>query len=202
LRLNSVASIPATEGWDSQLPMMTSEAKSNTRDGWSAKARSSRTEEVVANVYGWGEISSNNRYVVCAYGRSIRTADRSSDVAVRVNSRLASSSRRRFRARSSPTGNAGLSESISRPCCVHAQMPFSTPRRWSGDRVASNRGPPEAAAVMWAAVPSERDPSGLIPGPLVDFSQTEHLCPARAASARLTSREKSSLCFIRSTWRL
>ena len=74
------------------------------------------------------------------------------------------------------------------------QMPLAMLRRASRLMVASYRGPPTDAAVMWAATPLFEKRSSLGAGPTVAARHRgfEHLKPTRRASASCTGLVKSS----------
>src|SRR5690349_9767926 len=97
------------------------------------------------------------------------------------------------------------SSSISLACTWQSQTPLLIDRRSGLDRLASYRGPPGAAAVMWAATPVfETLTSVCEDGPVVarPHHGQEHLKPARLASDSRTVAGKSSRAGMTNTlWR-
>lgn len=76
----------------------------------------------------------------------------------------------------------------------HSHIAFSIDALSSEDVLESNRGPPDAAAVMWAATPRLMDLLASLCGPLVGALQAgfEQRKPTRFAKASFVALEKSS----------
>ena len=76
----------------------------------------------------------------------------------------------------------------------HSQIPFSADARCSTESVGSKRGPPDEAAVIWAATPTFTALETSKRGPLVNWRQSglEQRSPTRWARMPITAAEKSS----------